>query len=87
MASVLSGRSSSAVGSGCSLTSWAAGWLGVGNAPDAESRARFHLHHTRMCPQSQAGTSTFWLDVVGSWWLEVFEGVSVALGVRTPKGG
>ena len=24
-----------------------------------------------MCPQSQAGTSTFWLDVVGSWWLKV----------------
>ena len=42
---------------------------------------------TRMCLQSQAGTSTFWLDVVGSWWLEVPEGASVALGVRTPKGG
>ena len=49
--------------------------------------ARLLHHHTRMCPQSQAGTSTFWLDVVGSWWLEVSEGASVALGVRTPKSG
>ena len=59
----------------------------MGNAPDAESGDRFHLHHTRMCPQSQAGTSIFWLDVVGSWWLEAPEGASVALGVRTPKSG
>ena len=59
----------------------------MGNVPDAESRDRFRLHHTRMCLQSQAGTSIFWLDVVGSWWLKVPEGASVALGVRTPKSG
>ena len=57
-----------------------------GSAPDV-ARARLLHHHTRMCPQSQAGTSTFWLDVVGSWWLKVPEVASVALGVRTPKGG
>ena len=70
-----------------SLTSRAARRLGGGNAPNAESRDRLRPHHTRMCPQSQATTSTFWLDVVGSWWLKVPEGVSVVLGVRTPKGG
>ena len=69
------------------LTRWAAGWLGVGNALDAESRDWFRLHHSRLWPQSQVGTSTFWLDAVGSWWLEAPEGASVALGVRTPKSG
>ena len=59
----------------------------MGNAPDAESRALLHLLHSRVWPQSQAGTSTFWLDVVGNWWLKVSEGASVALGVRTPKSG
>ena len=42
----------------------------MGNAPDAKSRARLLHYHTRMRPQSQAGTSTFWLDVVGNWWLK-----------------
>jgi len=35
----------------------------------------------------KAGNVDLLLDVVGSWWLMVPEGASVALGVRTPKGG
>ena len=52
-----------------------------------EPAARRPSHGSTMSRQSQLGTSIFWLDVVGSWWLKVPEGASVALGVRTPKGG
>ena len=41
---------------------------------------------SQMRRQSRAGTSTFWLDVVGGWWLKVLQVPSVTLGVSTPDG-
>jgi len=55
----------------------------VTGAPAARRPSR----GSTLCQQSQAGTSIFWLDVVGSWWLKMLQVPSAALGVRTPKGG